>query len=49
LIERDGIGRTAGFTLAAIDAGAPGDIVEAVVTGHDSARLTASPLAAQAA
>ncbi|MGB3901001.1 MAG: tRNA (N(6)-L-threonylcarbamoyladenosine(37)-C(2))-methylthiotransferase MtaB [Mesorhizobium sp.] len=49
LIERDGLGRTAGFTLAAIDAGAPGDIVEAVVTGHDSARLTASPLAAQAA
>jgi threonylcarbamoyladenosine tRNA methylthiotransferase MtaB len=49
LIERDGIGRTAGFTLAAIDAGAPGDIVEAIVTGHDGARLTASPLAAQAA
>ncbi|MGB3645579.1 MAG: tRNA (N(6)-L-threonylcarbamoyladenosine(37)-C(2))-methylthiotransferase MtaB [Mesorhizobium sp.] len=49
LIERDGLGRTAGFTLAAIDAGAPGDIVETVITGHDGARLTATPLAAQAA
>ena len=29
LVERDGLGRTEGFTLAAIDAGAPGDIVAA--------------------
>jgi threonylcarbamoyladenosine tRNA methylthiotransferase MtaB len=49
LIERDGLGRTEGFTMAAIDAGSPGEIVEAVVTGHDGTRLTASPLAAQAA
>ncbi|MGB3539927.1 MAG: tRNA (N(6)-L-threonylcarbamoyladenosine(37)-C(2))-methylthiotransferase MtaB [Mesorhizobium sp.] len=49
LIEREGLGRTEGFTMAAIDAGSPGQIVEAVVSGHDGARLTASPLAAQAA
>ena len=29
LVERDGLGRTEGFTLAALDAGAPGEIVEA--------------------
>jgi len=39
LIERDGLGRTEGFTLAAVDAGAPGQIVERVVTGHDAQRL----------
>jgi threonylcarbamoyladenosine tRNA methylthiotransferase MtaB len=49
LIERDGLGRTEGFTMVAIDAGSPGEIVEAVVTGHDGTRLAASPLAAQAA
>jgi len=49
LIEREGLGRTEGFTMAAIDAGSPGQIVEAIVGGHDGARLTASPLAAQAA
>jgi threonylcarbamoyladenosine tRNA methylthiotransferase MtaB len=49
LIEREGLGRTEGFTMAAIDAGSPGQIVEATVSGHDGARLTASPLAAQAA
>jgi threonylcarbamoyladenosine tRNA methylthiotransferase MtaB len=49
LVERDGLGRTEGFTLAAIDAGLPGEIVEAVVTGHDGARLLAAPLAARAA
>ena len=49
LVEREGIGRTEGFTLAAIDAGAPGRIVEAVVTGHDGEKLTAAPLAAKAA
>ncbi|TIN99265.1 MAG: tRNA (N(6)-L-threonylcarbamoyladenosine(37)-C(2))-methylthiotransferase MtaB, partial [Mesorhizobium sp.] len=41
LIERDGLGRTEGFTLAAIGVGQPGEIVEAVVTGHDGARLIA--------
>ena len=49
LIERGGLGRTEGFTLAAIEGGAPGEIVEAIVTGHDGARLIASPLARQAA
>ncbi|TIV66147.1 MAG: tRNA (N(6)-L-threonylcarbamoyladenosine(37)-C(2))-methylthiotransferase MtaB [Mesorhizobium sp.] len=49
LVERDGLGRTEGFTLAAINIGAPGEIVDAVVTGHDGARLIAAPLAAQAA
>ncbi|BCH22222.1 tRNA (N(6)-L-threonylcarbamoyladenosine(37)-C(2))-methylthiotransferase MtaB [Mesorhizobium sp. L-8-3] len=49
LVERDGIGRTEGFTLTAIAAGAPGDIVDAVVTGHDGRQLLASPLSARAA
>jgi threonylcarbamoyladenosine tRNA methylthiotransferase MtaB len=49
LVEREGLGRTEGFTLAAIDAGRPGEIVEAVVTGHDGGRLLATPIAAQAA
>ena len=49
LIEREGLGRTEGFTLVAIAAGQPGEIIEAVVTGHDGARLEAAPLAARAA
>jgi threonylcarbamoyladenosine tRNA methylthiotransferase MtaB len=49
LIEHDGVGRTEGFTLAAIDAGAPGEIVEAVIAGHDGSRLMAHAPAAQAA
>lgn len=49
LVERDGLGRTEGFTLAAIAAGAPGEIVDATITGHDGARLLAAPLAARAA
>ena len=51
LVEREGLGRTEGFTLAAIDAGRPGEIVEATVTGHDGDRLVASaaPAAARAA
>ncbi|TIP95010.1 MAG: tRNA (N(6)-L-threonylcarbamoyladenosine(37)-C(2))-methylthiotransferase MtaB [Mesorhizobium sp.] len=49
LVERDGLGRTEGFTLAAISAGAPGEIVEADIVGHDGARLIAAPLAARAA
>jgi threonylcarbamoyladenosine tRNA methylthiotransferase MtaB len=49
LIERGGLGRTEGFTLAAIEDGAPGEIVDAMITGHDGARLIASPLARQAA
>ncbi|RWK63004.1 tRNA (N(6)-L-threonylcarbamoyladenosine(37)-C(2))-methylthiotransferase MtaB [Mesorhizobium sp.] len=49
LVERDGLGRTEGFTLAAISEGAPGEIVEADIVGHDGARLVAAPLAARAA
>ena len=43
LIERDGLGRTEGFTLAALGTGAPGEIVEADITGHDGIRLIAAP------
>ena len=49
LVERDGLGRTEGFTLAAIAGGVPGDIVDAVVSGHDGRQLLASPLTAHAA
>ena len=43
LVERDGLGRTEGFALAAIDAGRPGEIVDATISGHDGARLIAVP------
>ena len=49
LVERDGLGRTEDFTLAALDFGAPGEIVAARIAGHDGARLTAMPRAAAAA
>ncbi|MER8505799.1 tRNA (N(6)-L-threonylcarbamoyladenosine(37)-C(2))-methylthiotransferase MtaB [Mesorhizobium sp. M0199] len=49
LVERDGLGRTEGFTLAVLSAGAPGDIVEADIAGNDGIRLIAAPLAARAA
>jgi len=49
LVERDGLGRTEGFTLAAVPTGSPGDIVEAYISGHDGARLIAAPLSARAA
>jgi threonylcarbamoyladenosine tRNA methylthiotransferase MtaB len=49
LVEHDGIGRTEGFTMATIDAGAPGEIVEAIIAGHDGMRLTACVPAAEAA
>ncbi len=44
LIERDGFGRTEGFTLTRLDAGKPGEIVPATITGHDGERLTAEPV-----
>lgn len=44
LVERDGLGRTEGFTLAAIDRGEPGEIVAARISGHDGNRLTTLPL-----
>ena len=46
LVEREGLGRTEGFTLAALDTGRPGEIVEAVIAGHDGQRLLARPAAA---
>jgi threonylcarbamoyladenosine tRNA methylthiotransferase MtaB len=49
LVERTGLGRTEGFTLAAVAAGAPGEIVTATIAGHDGERLIAAPAAAQAA
>ncbi|TIM60403.1 MAG: tRNA (N(6)-L-threonylcarbamoyladenosine(37)-C(2))-methylthiotransferase MtaB, partial [Mesorhizobium sp.] len=49
LVEREGLGRTEGFTLAAVSAGAPGEIVEAAIAGDDGSRLIAAPLAARAA
>ena len=49
LIERDGIGRTEGFTVATTPFGLPGEIVEAVIAGHDGDRLIAAPVSARAA
>jgi len=49
LVERDGLGRTEGFTLAAIEGGAPGSILAATITGQDGARLIAAPAAMAAA
>jgi threonylcarbamoyladenosine tRNA methylthiotransferase MtaB len=43
LIEKEGIARTEGFTLAAVEGGAeataPGQIIERMVTGHDGEKL----------
>lgn len=41
LVEREGIGRTEGFTLAGVDTGTPGHIVEGTITGHDGDKLLA--------
>jgi len=49
LIEREGLGRTEGFTLASIEAGSPGEIVDATISHHDGERLIARPTAARAA
>jgi threonylcarbamoyladenosine tRNA methylthiotransferase MtaB len=49
LVERDGVGRTEGFTMAALGEGKPGEIIETEITGHDGERLLARPLARQAA
>jgi threonylcarbamoyladenosine tRNA methylthiotransferase MtaB len=50
LVEREGLGRTEGFTLAAIGFGRSGEIVSADIAGHDGERLIAAPAAtAQAA
>lgn len=42
LIEREGIGRTEGFTLVGVDAGAAGTIIERNITGHDGDKLLAN-------
>jgi threonylcarbamoyladenosine tRNA methylthiotransferase MtaB len=44
LVEREGLGRTEGFALASIAAGAPGDIVQASIIGVKDGRLLAEPL-----
>ncbi|MBE1204481.1 tRNA (N(6)-L-threonylcarbamoyladenosine(37)-C(2))-methylthiotransferase MtaB [Aminobacter carboxidus] len=49
LVEREGLGRTEGFTLVALDQGAAGEIIEVDIAGHDGERLTAAPAAARAA
>jgi len=49
LVERPGLGRAEDFTLASVANGAPGEIVEAVVAGHDGARLVTAPPSARAA
>ncbi|MBB6465781.1 threonylcarbamoyladenosine tRNA methylthiotransferase MtaB [Aminobacter lissarensis] len=49
LVEREGLGRTEGFTLVALDKGAAGEIIEVDIAGHDGERLTAAPAAARAA
>jgi threonylcarbamoyladenosine tRNA methylthiotransferase MtaB len=49
LVEREGVGRTEGFTLAVVDGGRPGDIVEATISGHDGQRLIAGSISALAA
>lgn len=42
LIEREGIGRTEGFTLVGVDADAAGTIIERTITGHDGDKLLAN-------
>jgi len=49
LVEREGLGRTEGFTLTAIDGGKPGAIVERRIAGHDGDKLIAAPADRQAA
>ena len=49
LVEREGLGRTEGFTLATIDTGRPGEIVTARIAGHDGERLTAQAMTQKAA
>ncbi len=41
LIEREGLGRTEGFTLVGIDGGTPGQLIECTINGHDSDKLLA--------
>ncbi|MGH6763353.1 MAG: tRNA (N(6)-L-threonylcarbamoyladenosine(37)-C(2))-methylthiotransferase MtaB [Phyllobacterium sp.] len=49
LIERQGLGRTEGFTLVGLDGGEPGTIVERAIAGHDDDKLIAVDGGRQAA
>ncbi|UXO82867.1 tRNA (N(6)-L-threonylcarbamoyladenosine(37)-C(2))-methylthiotransferase MtaB [Brucella intermedia] len=49
LVEKEGIARTEGFTLASVDGGAPGEIIERIVTGHDGEKLLTRQAEPQAA
>ncbi len=49
LVEKEGIARTEGFTLASVDDGAPGEIIERIVTGHDGEKLLTRQAEPQAA
>ncbi len=49
LVEREGIGRTEGFTLVKLDRGSPGEIVPVRIAGHDGSQLIAASDQAQAA
>ncbi|MEX0406180.1 tRNA (N(6)-L-threonylcarbamoyladenosine(37)-C(2))-methylthiotransferase MtaB [Aquibium sp. LZ166] len=49
LVEREGVGRTEGFTLVKVDRGSPGEIVPVRISGHDGSQLIAASDQAQAA
>lgn len=49
LVEKEGIARTEGFTLASVDGGAAGEIIERIVTGHDGEKLLTRQAEPQAA
>jgi len=49
LVEREGLGRTEGFTLVGLDQGAPGEIATVRIAGNDGAKLVAAPRRAAAA
>ncbi|QND51151.1 tRNA (N(6)-L-threonylcarbamoyladenosine(37)-C(2))-methylthiotransferase MtaB [Phyllobacterium sp. 628] len=42
LVEREGLGRSEGFTLVGIDGGVPGEIIERPISGHDGDKLLAA-------
>jgi len=42
LVEKEGLGRTEGFTLASVPMGTPGEIIDAHIAGHDGERLVAA-------
>ena len=48
LVEREGLGRTEGFMLTALDRGNPGEIIDVSISGHDGEKLIAAPALAAA-